>query len=194
MPGAALGRNLVSPPGRTGATGMPLTADHQLGPRRTSRSVTNVVAACIAFLLGFAATPSAACGAECDSTTLATALPRGAPIETVGRPLSVAPVSAGFIGLSIEYYALQAYTGDDPGALNPVFLQLIKNLDPGQSPVIRIGGDSADWAWVPSPGLTRPAGARVTITPDLLNVMAALAADLDARFLLDLNLEADSVP
>ena len=81
----------------------------------------------------------------------------------------------------------------DPRALNPVFLQLVRNLDPGQSPVIRIGGDSADWAWVPAPGITKPLGAKVTITPDLLRVLGALGTHLDARLILGLNLEADNV-
>jgi hypothetical protein len=120
-------------------------------------------------------------------------LPRGAPVERVGKPLPVRPVDQGFIGLSIEYYAVESYAGKDPAALNPVFLQLIRNLVPGQSPVLRIGGDSADRAWVRSRDLARPAGAKVTITPDLLRVLAALGAHLNARFILDLDLEADSV-
>jgi hypothetical protein len=120
-------------------------------------------------------------------------LSRGAPVEQVGAPLPVRPVGPGFIGLSIEYYAVQSYAGADPDALNPVFLALIRNLAPGQSPVLRIGGDSADWAWVPAPGIARPAGARVTITPDLLSVLAALGARLNARLILGLDLEADDV-
>jgi hypothetical protein len=128
--------------------------------------------------------------AGCDAITLALHLGPNAPIQRVGRPLAVRPVSPGFIGLSVEYYAVESYAGTHPDALNPVFLQLIRNLDPGQSPVLRIGGDSADWAWVPSPGVARPAGAKVTITPKLLRVLAALGARLNARFILDLDLEA----
>lgn len=60
-------------------------------------------------------------------------------------------MAQGFIGLSIEYYAVEHYAGKDPAALNPVFPQVIRNLAPGQSPVLRIGGDSADRAWVRSP-------------------------------------------
>jgi hypothetical protein len=33
---------------------------------------------------------------------------------------------------------VEHYARDDPGALNPVFLQLVKNLDPAQSRVLRI--------------------------------------------------------
>ncbi len=104
-----------------------------------------------------------------------------------------APVGPGFLGLSIEYYAVQKYAGRDPHALNPVFLQLVRNLNPGQSPVIRIGGDSADWAWLPAPGITKPHGAKVTITPSLLRVLGALGTDLNARLILGLNLEANNV-
>jgi hypothetical protein len=77
--------------------------------------------------------------------------------------------------------------------LDPVFLQLVRNLDPGQSPVIRIGGDSADWAWVRASGTAKPLGARVTIRQNLLSVLRALGTHLDARLILGLNLEADNV-
>jgi len=44
-------------------------------------------------------------------------------------------VPFGFLGLSLEYPAVEAYAGTDPRALDPVFLQLVRNLDPGQAPV-----------------------------------------------------------
>ena len=135
---------------------------------------------------------------ECDDTactmiTLVSHLPRNAPVESIGGPLPGRPVSPGFIGLSIEYYAVQSYAGRDPHALNPVFLQLVRNLNPGQSPVLRIGGDSADWARVPSPGGAMPAGARVAITPNLVSVLAAVGARLvTGKFILGLDLEANN--
>ncbi len=152
-----------------------------------------IPAACLGSGLALAAGQPPTCASGCDSITLALQLPRGAPIENVGTPLPVRPVSPGFLGLSIEYYAVQAYAGHDPRALDPVFLQLVRNLNSGQSPVLRIGGDSADWAWVPSPRIARPRGAKVTITPRLLSVLAALGARLDVRFILDLDLEAGTV-
>ncbi len=134
---------------------------------------------------------------ECDDTacttiTLASHVPRNAPVESIGGPLPGRPVSPGFIGLSIEYYAVQPYAGRDPHALNPVFLQLVRNLNPGQSPVLRIGGDSADWARVPSADGAMPAGARVAITPNLVSVLAAVGARLNGKFILGLDLEANS--
>ncbi len=160
--------------------------------RRRARlwSAYLVATACLGAALALVAARLQACPFDCDAVTLALVLPRGAPIESVGSPLPVRPVTPGFIGLSIEYYAVEAYAGHDPRALNPVFLQLIRNLDPGQSPVLRIGGDSADRSWVASPGIARPAGVKMMVTRRLLSVLAALGARLKARLILDLDLEA----
>ncbi len=104
----------------------------------------------------------------------------------VGRP-----VRPGFVGLSIEYPALTAYTGSNPGAVDPVFLQLIRNLAPGQPPVLRIGGDSTDTTWWPTAHERRPAGVSFTLTRRWLAVTRALARDLGARLILGVDLEAD---
>ena len=108
-----------------------------------------------------------------------------------GSPLTRA-ISAGFLGVSLEYTAIFPYAGRDPEALDPVFLQLVRNLTPGQSPVLRIGGDSTDWAWYPVRGLRKPNGVRVTLTRRRLAVMQALASDLNARLIMGVDLEADS--
>jgi hypothetical protein len=102
------------------------------------------------------------------------------------------PVPYGFLGLSLEYRAVEAYAGADPRALDPVFEQLVRNLVPGQAPVFRIGGDSADRTWWPTPGLGRPPGIRYAITSNWLSVTRALSGALRARLILGLNLEADS--
>jgi hypothetical protein len=98
-------------------------------------------------------------------------------------------VPFGFVGLSLEYPSVEAYAGTDPGALDPVFEQLVRNLAPGQVPVLRIGGDSADHTWWPTPALTRSAGVRFAITRRWLEVTRALADALDARLILGLDLE-----
>ncbi len=119
-------------------------------------------------------------------------LPRGATKITIaGRPVGPA-VPAGFVGLSLEYPAVEAYAGTDPAAVNPVFEQLIRNLAPGQRPVLRIGGKSADSTWWPVPGIARPPGVSYTLTPGRLQVMRVLAQALGARVIPALNLEADS--
>jgi hypothetical protein len=101
-------------------------------------------------------------------------------------------VPFGFLGLSLEYRAVEAYAGTDPRALDPVFVRLVRNLVPGQAPVLRIGGDSADRTWWPTRRLVRPPGIRYTVTPRWLAVTSALAGALRARLILGLNLEADS--
>jgi hypothetical protein len=100
-------------------------------------------------------------------------------------------VPRGFVGLSMEFQAVRAYTGDDPTAVNPVFEALIRNLDPGQSPVLRIGGDSTDTSWVPAPGVTPPRFESYPITPGWLATTAALARGVDAKMILGLNLAAN---
>lgn len=119
-------------------------------------------------------------------------VPRDAAIVTVSRGTGGPAIQPGFLGLSLENTAIIPYAGNDPKAPDPVFLQLVRNLTPGQSPVLRIGGDSTDWAWYPVPGLSKPSGVRVTLTRRWLAVMHALAADLKARLIMGIDLEADS--
>jgi hypothetical protein len=98
-------------------------------------------------------------------------------------------VPFGFLGLSLEYPSVEAYAGADPRAPNPVFEQLVRNLAPGQAPVLRIGGDSSDRTWWPTPAMGRPAGVRFAITPRWLEVTRALAHAVDGRLILGLDLE-----
>lgn len=109
----------------------------------------------------------------------------------VGAP-SGRTIPAGFLGLSFEYPAVEPYTGTDPNAVNPVLLQLVRNLSPGAAPSLRIGGDSTDWTWWPVPGVAKPVGIKWTLTPTWVHVIGALAHDLGARLILGINLELDS--
>jgi Glycosyl hydrolase family 79 C-terminal beta domain len=101
-------------------------------------------------------------------------------------------VPRGFVGLSLEYPSIEAYAGTDPTALDPVFEQLVRNLNPGQAPVLRIGGDSTDRTWWPAAGLARPPGVTFAIDNRWLEVTRALARALGARLVVGLNLEAGS--
>jgi hypothetical protein len=121
---------------------------------------------------------------------LDTAEPVGAGV-TVGTATGTS-IPDGFLGLSFELTALESYAGRAPTALNPVFLQLVRDLTPGQRPVLRIAGDSTDWTWYPVPGMKRPPWVRYTLTPGWLAVARSLATSLDARLILGVNLEADS--
>ena len=87
----------------------------------------------------------------------------------------------GFLGLSLEYKAIHQYTGRNPLAINPVLVELLRELAPGQSPVIRIGGDSTDQSWWPIRGVIPPGGVSYALTNGWLRTTRALAADLDAR-------------
>ena len=122
--------------------------------------------------------------------TIALNAPAGTASLDVGGTLPVGPIPAGFVGLSIEYDALGAYMGAN--GLDPVFLALVRGLNPGQAPILRIGGDSADYAWVPVAGMAPPPGILYTITPAWLHAFGALVRALSARVVLDINLEPNS--
>jgi len=114
------------------------------------------------------------------------------PVLTVQSGAPGRAIPAGFLGLSFELTGLEPYTGTEPGAIDPVFKQLIRNLTSGQRPIIRVGGDSTDWSWWPVPGMTRPPGVWFGLSEPWLRVTAALARDLNARLILGIDLEADS--
>ncbi|MGZ4182378.1 MAG: glycosyl hydrolase family 79 C-terminal domain-containing protein [Solirubrobacteraceae bacterium] len=107
---------------------------------------------------------------------------------TFGRP-----IPPGFLGLSLEYDSIEQYAGTDPMAIDPVFVRLVRNLNPGQSPVLRIGGDTTDWTWWPVPGLRKPPGVTYTLGPRWIYVTRVLTQELRARLILGINLEADNV-
>ncbi len=110
---------------------------------------------------------------------------------TVGPAPGGSPLPTGFLGLSLEYSALEAYTGDDPAAPNPVFVQLLRNLggaDKGL--VIRIGGNSTDATWWPITGMSPPRGISYAITPGWLASARTLSSVLGAKLILGLNLAA----
>jgi len=90
------------------------------------------------------------------------------------------PLAPGFVGLSIEYPALHEYTGSNPNAVDPATVALIRALSPGQRPVLRIGGDSADYTWWPQPGEHSPPGATYRLTDNWLATVRALAVAVNS--------------
>ena len=108
------------------------------------------------------------------------------PTKATGRR-----VPDGFLGFSFEFQAVRAYTGPDPHHINPVFEQLIRNLSPGQAPRLRIGGDSTDVSYAPSPGVTPPPFVAYRLTPSWMATTAALAHQVGARMTMGLNLAAN---
>ena len=66
--------------------------------------------------------------------SIATPSPAATPnVLTVGGPATNRAIPAGFLGLSLEYFAIPAYAGTNPSAINPVFVQLVRNLAGGES-------------------------------------------------------------
>jgi glycosyl hydrolase family 79 len=129
----------------------------------------------------------------------ALALPAGAStaadppqVITICGPATHQAIPPGFLGLSFEYWAVPEYAGQSPRHVNPVFLQLIRNLAGGSSPDLRIGGVTTDNTWWPIPGASTPAGVVFGLNPRWIGVIGAVAAKLDARLILGVNLEADS--
>lgn len=107
----------------------------------------------------------------------------------VGRP-----IAPGFLGFSFEYKAVREYTGSNPAAINPVLIQLIRDLNPKQSPVLRVGGNSADQTWLPARGVKVNPSINFTITPSWLATTRALAERTGGKLILDLNLKLNSAP
>jgi hypothetical protein len=114
------------------------------------------------------------------------------PTFTVGRATVGAAVPSGFVGLSMEPRGLETYAGTNPAAINPAFVQLVRNLAPGQSPVLRIGGDGTDWTWYPVAHMRQPPGVKFALDKQWLQVGSAVAKALRARLILGINLEANS--
>src|SRR5579859_1557383 len=109
---------------------------------------------------------------------------------TVGSDTSGQPMGQGFAGVSFEYSALHLYTGRDPRAVNPVLVALLRGLAPGQSPILRIGGNSADQTWWPMRHTIPPEGIRYALTPGWKRTTNALAQALHAQLILGVNLAA----
>lgn len=112
---------------------------------------------------------------------------------TIDQGPSGAPLPAGFLGLSLEYTALDAYAGANAASLDPVFVQLLRNLTSpaGQPLVLRVGGESTDATWWPVAGITPLAGVRYALTPAWLASARALASAVRAKLILGIDLAAN---
>ncbi len=138
--------------------------------------------------LGPATLGASAIGGPASSAQAYSAQPLSVSVGTT--PISPA-IRPGFVGLSIEFWALRSYTGGNPRAINRVLVQLIRNLAPRQAPVLRIGGDSTDATWWPTSGVKPPPAVNYGLTDGWMRTTRALAAALGARLILGVNLEAN---
>jgi len=157
-------------------------------PRRPFSKRFVIVDVAVVAIVAIAIALLATIGLGSDPRVPSTATRLGVTQATVGRP-----IPAGFLGLSLEYNSIEQYAGTDPQTIDPVFVQLIRNLNPGQSPVLRIGGDTTDWTWWPVPGLQQPPGVTYTLNPQWIDVTRALTQELRARLILGIDLEAGNV-
>jgi Glycosyl hydrolase family 79 C-terminal beta domain len=109
----------------------------------------------------------------------------------VAGPATGPAMPPGFLGFSFETRALHIYTGRDPTAVNPVLVQLIRALNPGQTPILRIGGDSTDQTWWPTPGVIPPGGITYGLTKGWMRTTRALATATGAKLIIGVNLAAN---
>ena len=100
-------------------------------------------------------------------------------------------IPANFLGLALEYNTIPQLAGATPQSVDPVFAQLLRNLDPSGQPVIRVGGQSTDRAWWPVPGMAQPLGVTYNLWPGWTADARSLAQATGAKLLLGINLQAN---
>lgn len=113
-------------------------------------------------------------------------------VVRIGSPLKTSPIAPGFVGLALEYPSAAKLAGGSARTINPVFEQLVRNLAPGQRPVIRIGGQSADRTWWPDRRIRRTPGLTFALGRSWIAAIARVTHDLNAELMLGINLEADN--
>jgi hypothetical protein len=101
------------------------------------------------------------------------------------------PLPRGFLGIAIEFGTVRGWEPGGSGPPNPVLVQLVHNLNPVGNPSIRIGGESTDRSWWPTPGVPQPLGVTQTLGPAWGQALQQLADSTNAKLLLGLNLEAN---
>jgi hypothetical protein len=157
---------------------------------RSPRVLAVATAALVCATAGIACSGTSSATDTAGTSGAATATPV-ATSATIGSG-TVGTVQPGFVGLSLEIRGVEAYTGTDSHAINPVFEQLVRNLAPGAHPDLRLGGDSTDWAWYPIPHTTRPLGVRYSLSPRWLAVVKSLVQGVNGRLIVGLNFELDN--
>ncbi|HUA70632.1 MAG TPA: glycosyl hydrolase family 79 C-terminal domain-containing protein [Solirubrobacteraceae bacterium] len=157
-----------------------------------SRTARRVLLAAAVALVGAAVVVALVSGGGRAKHHKRATVARASPPVMVDPGTQGATIEPGFLGLSIEYWAVEAYAGKNPAAVNPVLTQLIRNLTPGQTEVLRIGGVSTDQTWWAAAGVKRPPGVFYKLNEQRLKVMQQLAAQTGARLILGITFEADS--
>ena len=141
--------------------------------------------------VGLLATLATLLGCEAALAAAASAKPVWVGVDRA--PLT-SPLPDGFLGLALEVSTVPKWVGNatTPAQVNPVFVQLVRNLNPVGSPSIRIGGQSTDRSWWPVPKLADPAGVTYAVGNSWAKAAQLLAERLDAQYVMSVNLEANS--
>jgi hypothetical protein len=126
------------------------------------------------------------------TTPAAPITPPDAAVVRIGSTPQGNPIPSSFVGVSVEYKTLLSAERPGTSGADPVLAQLIRNLAPGQTPIVRIGGDSTDWTWWPVRGMPRPRGVSYSLSPAWIARARALATSAGARLILGINLESGS--
>jgi hypothetical protein len=133
---------------------------------------------------------SALAAIACGGLGAAAASGYTASVSVTSAP-SAGPIDGGFLGLALEFNTIPRWLGHGSGPVNPVLVQLIRNLNPTGRPVIRIGGQSTDRSWWPVPGQPKPLGVTFELTHRWARSVRMFAQALNARLMLGVNLEAN---
>lgn len=160
--------------------------------RRVGRAALVVITLALLYVMTAAPATSTAATGRHLVTSRNNALKAARLVLRVDPRRVVRTIPDGFLGLAIEYYKFMDYAGDDPGMVDPVLEQLIRNLSPGQPFDLRIGGDSTDWSWWPVPGMQTPPGVSYAITPAFIDTLRAVSQSVNARLILGINFRTDS--
>jgi len=148
----------------------------------------------VALLAGLAAAVAPDMSSAGGSVATLTTWTVAAPVSNVGVSTNRygRALTPGFIGLSVEYWALHEYLGSDPAHINPLFVKLVTALAPGTRVQVRIGGISQDRTWLPVPGMARPPGVWYALNNNWLADAHAFEQASHARVTLGLNLASNS--
>jgi hypothetical protein len=106
--------------------------------------------------------------------------------RTHGRPLP-----NDYLGVAFTYKPIEGWVGPPSRPVDPVLVQLIRNLAPHGRPLLRIGGESADHSWWPIPHYRKPFGITYNLTPAFTVAARRLAKAANAKLMLGVNLQAD---
>jgi hypothetical protein len=109
----------------------------------------------------------------------------------VGSAVHGSALPSNYLGLALTYQEVPGWVGSASEPVDPVLVQLIRNLSSDGQPVLRIGGESADHSWWPIPGYREPYGITYDLTPAWTTAARRLAQATDAKLMLGLDLQAD---